>query len=356
MPSESRNTVRRNFSINQEASQAIDSFADEHNLTKSKVVERAVMEHTSKDRTARIERKVDEILASLDGGNAPLAQTGGKKKNSHNSSTDFDPAGYNPDEDRDEPLSKDELKELITIDEPVVNPAHIDENNLPGSTREKTTLMAAIVRFNVKERNSHTFGPGWVRGVIKDHLGDSDYLLNQYTDPVKDEFETGRTIVFNRDEERYEVDTTGLFPTESRRQQYYQERYEAIQEAIDTPIDEMPEFDVGPKPYEFLRQWLDDFRINKILQELDIATSDEIDDLKEELTTYRDDIDECLTAIEETSRRNNFTQQEAIEAVPYDEEQSESIVSLLRETGYIGDWKDSFKDMGISKDRIVWRD
>lgn len=350
MPSKSRNTVRRNFSINQEASQAIDSFAAEHNLTKSKVVERAVLEHTKEDRAARIETKVDEILATLEGGSDSLAQTGGKKKNSQ-SSTDFDPAGYNPDEDRDEPLSKAELKELVKTDEPVINPEHIDENNIPGSVAEKTTLIAAVVRH----KDRQYFHDGTIVSAIEDLLGTSEHLRDQYSSSVTAEFESRWSVEFNQEERKYECDRSGYFTTESHQQEYYQERYETIQEAVDTPIDEMPEFVFRQRPYEFLRQWLDEYQISNSIQELDIATSDEIDELKEELADYRDGIDQCLTAIDDTmGYSKDFSREEAIEAVPYDGEQAESVVTLLDELDYIGDWEQSTKDMGLDETRIVW--
>lgn len=358
MPSKSRDTVRRNFSITQEASQAINSFADEHNLTKSKVVERAVLEYTGKNTTGRIEQKVDRILAAVEDGDVPLAQTGGKKKNSQSDSTDFDPAGYDPDEERDEPLSKAELKELITLDEPVVNPEHLDENNLPGSVREKTTLMAAVVRYNAIDDDLETFSEGNIRVAITDHLGDSDYLFEQYTRPVSREFDRELELEFNGDESKYDSRLNQYFPTENHRREHYQERYETIQEAVNTPVDEMPWFGEYKQPYEFLRQWLDRWVVSDTLEELDIATPDEIDELKEELLSYRDDVDQCLTAIEETTDRysRDFSREEAIEAVPYDKEQSESMVSLLNEMGYIGDWDSPGKDMGIYERRIVWRD
>lgn len=358
MPSKSRNTVRRNFSINQEASQAIDSFANEHNLTKSKVVERAVLEHTAEDTTARIEMKVDKILRSINGGDAPLAQTGAKKKNYQSDSADFDPAGYDPDEEKDGPLSKEELKELVTLDEPVVNPKHIDENNLPGSTREKTALMAAVVRYNAIDDDLPHVAKGHIRIAIREHLGDSDYLLEQYTRPVLDEFKRKLEQEFNRDESEYSGRLTQYFPTESHRREYYQEQYEAVQEAVNTPVDEMPWFGEYKEPYESLRQWLDRRFVSNTLEELDIATPDEMDELKEELLAYRDDVDQCLTAIEETTDTlsRDFSREEAIEAVPYDKEQSESMVTLLDVVGYLGEWDSPGKDMGLYEKRIVWRD
>ena len=358
MPSKSRDTVRRNFSITQEASQAINSFADEHNLTKSKVVERAVLEYTGGNTTGRIEQKVDRILAAVEDGDVPLAQTGGKKKNSQSDSTDFDPTGYDPDEERDEPLSKAELKELIALDEPVVNPEHLDVNDLPGSKRERTTLMAAVVRYNTIDADFETLREGHVRVAIRENLGDSDYLLEQYTDPVSRKFDRKLELEFNRDKGKYAAGMTQYFPTENHRREYYQWQYETIQEAVNTPVDEMPWFGEYKQPYEFLRQWLDNYTVRNTLQELDIATSEEMDDLQEELLAYRDDVDQCLTAIEETTDRysRDFSREEAIEAVPYDKEQSESMVSLLDEMGYIGDWDSPGKDMGIDERRIVWRD
>ena len=358
MPSKSRDTVRRNFSITQEASQAINSFADEHNLTKSKVVERAVLEYTAGNTTGRIERKVDKILAAVESDEAPLAQTGGKKKNSQSDSTDFDPTGYDPDEERDEPLSKAELKELIALDEPVVNPEHLDVNDLPGSKRERTTLMAAVVRYNTIDADFETLREGHVRVAIRENLGDSDYLLKQYTQSILEEFDRKLEQEFNSGESKYDGRLTQFFPTESHRREYYQERYETIQEAVNTPVDEMPWFGEYKQPYEFLRQWLDRRFVSVSLEELDIATPDEMDELKEGLLSYRDDVDQCLTAIEETTDRysRDFSREEAIEAVPYDKEQSESMVSLLDEMGYIGDWDSPGKDMGIDERRIVWRD
>lgn len=358
MPSQSRETDRRNFSIGRDASVAIDEFASEHNITKSKVVENAVLEYTGKDRTTRIEEKVDQILASIEGEGPSPTQTTGKKKNSQSIHTDFDPTDYTPDEDRDNNLSKAELKELVTLDEPIINPEHIDENNLPGSAREKTALIAAIVRFNVEEEDRAGVVGAWIRNAIKTHLGDSDYLLKQYTDSVEEEFEPKPALEYNRDEQQYENNSWRYFPTESHRREYYQDRYETIQEAATTPIDEMPLFGDHILPYEHLRQWLDEWQIRSSLTELDIATDGEIDELKEELVSYREDVDDCLTAIEETTGKyeKDFSREEAIEAVPYEQEQSESLVTLLDDVGYIGDWDSVGKDMGMDKKRLVWRD
>lgn len=354
MPSQSRTTKRRNFSISLDASIAIDEYAEEYNITKSKVVENAVLEYTGKDATARIEQKVDEILATLEGDGPSPAQTREKEKKNQKTQSDFDPTSYNPDEDRDNPLTKAELKELVALDEPVINPDHVNWDSLFRDVRKKATLLAGVCRFNA---NGIVTNAG-ITNAIKENLGESDHLLDQYTETVPDEFEEKPCLEFNNDEERYENNSWAYFPTESHRREYYQDRYESIQEAVSTPVDEMPKGDSLKQRYEFLRQWLDEWQINTSLTELDIATDEERAELKEELVAYRSDVDQCLSAIEETTDKysKDFSREEAIEAVPYDEEQSESMIALLEELSYIANWDRPGKDMGMDKRHLVWRD
>lgn len=61
------NVDRRNFSLSPHVSEAIDIFAEENNMNKSEVVENAVLEYTENDRVARIESKIDDVLAEVSG-------------------------------------------------------------------------------------------------------------------------------------------------------------------------------------------------------------------------------------------------------------------------------------------------
>jgi hypothetical protein len=187
MSSKRRSTDHRGFSLGKEASRAIDNYADRHNMTKSMVVEKAVLEYTGRERTARIEQKVDEILDCLGGEGAGTlgepdthtqtdnqttsergSESGGENDGSSpqsdggiavDSSTGGRPGvfdsleDYTPDYPGDCEISREALKEapVHVRDGLVINPDHVDYTTLQSKGVQvavKTAVCAGILRYN----------------------------------------------------------------------------------------------------------------------------------------------------------------------------------------------------------------
>jgi hypothetical protein len=332
-------------------------------MAASKVVENAVLEYTGKDDSTHAEQKSEKNHSQSE-----------KRNKQRAISTEFDPATYDPNEKRDGYLSKTELNKLITLDEPVINPDHVNWKSLFRDVRKnsallsgpkyinwnsrlqdadkKSLLLAGVCRFE----NTETITEYDIQEAITTYLGDSTYILNQYTKTIPEEFVPKPSVIFDRDSEEYESQTVSYFPTTRHQKSYYQDRYETIKQAVDTPVDELPAFGSHTEPYEYLRQWLDQQQVSESLAAFDIANNQEIETVKQDLLSHQETIDECLTAIEAGTDPTDFTRAEAIDALPYDQEQSERLVSLLIEIGYIGDWNSQNKALGINENRLVWRE
>lgn len=335
MPSDNRDTNRRNFSLKPEATQAIDSFAEEHNITKSKVVERAVLEYTGRDRTARLENKINQILEIVDEWDDSSIQTIKKQKTSQNT-PEFTPTNYDPFEDRNQKLTKSELNQLIKIDEPVINPQHIDDENFPGRENKKAAIISALIRYDTMDSDMKFFMHPKIESYIKQYLGDSDYILNTYTKKIADNFKKHYTMEYiakNAQDEKY----IGYFITQDMRQEYYKERFEEIKKAVNTPVTEIPKFDINEQvSYEYIQLWLNNKFIESSIKDLNIATSEEINKIKNKLDTYQDKIDKCVDIINDSKDRKfeKLNREEAIEAISH-EKQPEKMVMLLDELNYI---------------------
>lgn len=171
MPSDSRETVRRNFSINKQASEAIDEFADRHDMTKSKVVENAVLDYVDAKDKVRLEDKVDEILdilesdgpassddephthtrAESDGGVSVQTSSAPSPSDDPAKITSFD--DYKPELPEDYELTTECLENAPEAVEhgQIINDDHVDYNHLQSrgaSVRVKTAVCAGIVRYH----------------------------------------------------------------------------------------------------------------------------------------------------------------------------------------------------------------
>jgi len=362
MPSDTRSTEQRTFSIAVEASEGIDEYAAENNMSKSMVVETAVLDYLEEsqadqieEKVDNVEEKVDEVLANLDGSPNPSpssSQTSGEKENVGGSPSDFDPEAYDPDADRDEPLSKDEVKQLLSaLDEPAINPEHITDESL--SMNDKSGPVAAIVRY---EREGNV-GEGTLwNQYIPEYIGDTDYLLEKYTDSITNHFRRKYTIELDDEDNSYVRDGTAMwFTTEEAEAEFYEDKLAVIREAIDTPAYEMSEFNYWYQSYEYLRCWLRELRF-RIEGELELITEEEFDELEQGLLSQRDEVDDCLDVIRdllEGYRTKEFNRDDAIESLPYDENSAEELLNLFDKIDYIGEYESGRYEWGLVEGNII---
>lgn len=71
---------RRNFSLSKRASESINRMAEEYDMSYSDVVENAVLEYADRDRLARIEEKLDEVLGESETPPTPSEQNQPEKE------------------------------------------------------------------------------------------------------------------------------------------------------------------------------------------------------------------------------------------------------------------------------------
>lgn len=357
MPSDTRTTEQRTFSIAVEASEGIDEYAAKENMSKSMVVERAVLDYIEASQADRIEEKVDEVLAKLDGSSNPSSppQSTGEKENVGAGQSDFDPEAYDPDADRDEPLSKDEVKKLLsTLDEPAINPEHITDESIAVNAKDEP--VSAIVRY---EREGTVSEAALKNEYIPEYIGSTDYYLEKYTDSITNHFRQKYTIELDEDENSYIRDGMPVwFTTKEAEIEFYEKKLSVIRDAVGSPVYELPEFDYLTQPYEYLRCWLRILRF-RIEGALELITPEEFDELEQGLLAQREEVDESLDVIRgllEGYPHKQFNRDDAVENLPYDEESSEKLIDMLHEVGYIGKYTDDRYEWGVIEDNIIRQD
>lgn len=116
-----RDKNRRNFSISDRVDNVLNEKSDEWDMSRSQIVEEAVIEFADHDRSARIESKVDEILDRLDEGGVPSRESTSKKEKS-SSDSDSGKIQKRPDEIHEalmenvgdaDVITKDDIHEAI---------------------------------------------------------------------------------------------------------------------------------------------------------------------------------------------------------------------------------------------------
>jgi len=188
MPSDTRSTDQRTFSISVEASEGIDEFAKENNMSKSKVVETAVLEFLEATQTDRIESKVDEILEKMGGDCSPSPSSSENRPTHTQTESDGgvsvqsgqsdDPAKitsfdeYEPSLPGDYELPRDTLEDCIDYVENggAINDDHIDKSLLTSrgfEVRYKVAICAGIIRHDKEEIASEST----IKDILEDLLG-----------------------------------------------------------------------------------------------------------------------------------------------------------------------------------------
>ena len=177
MPSPTRSTKQRTFSISVEASEAIDDHAERENMSKSMVVETAVMEYLDESQADRIESKVDDVLSQLEGSAPPSSES---NTHTHTESGNMESDGgvsavrpsapqkddlakvdsfdeYKPELPEDYYLTEDCLKNSPEYVEQGggINEEHIQHITLSSKgtpVRVKTAVCAGVIRYEQSDK------------------------------------------------------------------------------------------------------------------------------------------------------------------------------------------------------------
>jgi len=192
-----RKVERRNYSLHPDAVDAIESYARAHSISKSKVVQLAVLEYTGHDRTKRIEEKLDQLLEYFDEGapaeyaekekeNRPTGSTQSTHDTSSSSNTSEITKTYDHTEEHDDPLTTDEIRILLEQDEPHINSDHI--GTLPRSSKEKAALVAAVLRSKSSfDQATRIITTDDVENTVEELVGDSQHIMQTYPQKVMNE-------------------------------------------------------------------------------------------------------------------------------------------------------------------------
>ena len=271
-----RNTRRKNYSLTPQAIDAIETYADEHDMEYSQVVENAVLEYTDTDRLNRVEQKIDRVLDAVEseppasGPEQAERESIASEDNQDNSSAESIVEEYDYTADRDEPLTKDEINALLDTHEPHITAEHIPEkeSELPYHTREKVELVAAAVRASRSSGDGTVVHRDDVTEIVKEVLGASEHKLKKENYPQQvfetllpsEELEPGPIGLRLTDSDHL------VFPTEEDRQvryrTYFVEMVETIENTDETETLEMKRAELEG----WGQRWID----------LDVTTEDEI--------------------------------------------------------------------------------
>ncbi|WP_126665217.1 hypothetical protein [Haloterrigena salifodinae] len=344
--------VKRHLALRKEASDTLDELAKDSTMNLGEIVSEAILEYSDRDRLARVEGKVDNLLeelgASQDSTHASGVTPVEKKKNSQ-AISDFDPLEYDPDE-FEGTLSKDGLEELIQLEEPEIALDHVDTSDLPGNTDDKATVLAATLRH---ENDKFVFQDQIV-DRISETLGNSYYYHNTYDDLIASHFDQFEDITQGEDGFYTRASEDRYFVTEEVKLAHYRTRFNDTRESASGEIAETSRA-TGPlidlpreKPYPYYLKWLNEF--SGELVKHDIATSDEIATIKRDLASSFSDVRDSIADLIDLASRSPphdwFEYEEAVDMLEYNDEQARDLLETLDEWAYIAenaDRKDHWK-------------
>lgn len=200
MPSSTRSTVKRTFSISSKASEAIDRYADRNNETKSKTVENAVLALVNDDHDAQLERKIDEIHdcvvgeggtvaagdththsdAHTDDGRDDDLETDGGSSVVGGSSTFNSISSYSPNYPSDRQLSREALRQVPSAAEDLeIDPEHVDYSIL-RSRGMNVSVKAAVCAAIIRHEHTGTLSEDDIMDLASDVLGSTRNARRQF--------------------------------------------------------------------------------------------------------------------------------------------------------------------------------
>lgn len=344
-----RNTVRRNFSITKRADMALEEMSDEWDMSRSEIVTKAVLEYTDRDRTARIEEKLDDVLDRLDeprsdGGTLSENNSRKEKRKSRADVHTFDPSDYDPD--GGDVLTKDELKQLLKeVNDPVINPDHVDTEMLQSirNNYPQDAALAAIIRYE-----NEKVSPNLIEDYVRDYLGSSDYILNTHPEGVADHFYPDKMLVSKDSAPGFEMVSNVYYTKESERINGMEEILSLIQEAADQPFNTLPDgFSFTWKAsYMKMRRWLAVFQQDII--DAGLLSRPETTSLIEEMGRQQDEVNRILAELEDEFKEGalstaEFTTEEAAESLSWDTDEVEGLMTILENRGLAEETSDGFK-------------
>lgn len=181
--------VRRNFSIREKVDGVLNDKADEWDMSRSEIVEKAVLEYTDHDRTARIEEKLDEIHDVVVEGGATQSRVTDDEKENPAMETEEDDVGQGESSSTDESLAEkysDSDETSIDVDLSK-GPLPVSKDRVSNQTRRKANKM--FNHFILSE-------PGNIvphEKVLQDSIftigTDNEYHIDEYEDRIKQRLE-----------------------------------------------------------------------------------------------------------------------------------------------------------------------
>lgn len=344
-----RNTVRRNFSISERADMALEEMSDEWDMSRSEIVSKAVLEYTDRDRTARIEDKLDDVLDRLDeprpdGGTLSENNTRKEKRTDPAEEHRFVPSEYDPD--GGVPLSKDELKQLLKeVDDPVINPDHVEKDMLQSirDNDPQDAALAGIIRYSHDK-----IIPDVIEDFVRDYLGSSDYILNTHPDGVADNFYPEKKLSSKDSAPGFEMVRNVYYTKESDRNADMEEMLSLIQEAADTPFTTLPDgFSSTWDPsYTKMRKWM--AVLQGDLEDAGLLSREEFADLIDDMGRQKNEVNATLSELEDEFKEGimskpKFTTEEAAEALSWDTEDVETLMEISISRGVAEETEDGYK-------------
>lgn len=328
--------VARTYRLPETLVNQVESFADEHDMNRTDVVENALRDYIGRDPTSNLEEKVDRILDEVCGegtssevGTPTSVEDGEKKKKKntdggiHAATPETSDASewYDPEAGVSDSLSTDEIREVLKGDEPAIHPDDLD--SLPRSTAEKSETIAAVVRYNGVYGGMGTqTHVNNIEAAIKEVVSGSDHTINTYLhkEPVTDHlyaFEfLGEDFARTSNDELW-------YLTEERQIQNITGNYEDVVEWLNAPLSERHRWS-----YDEMTHWLEEFEDD--LVEHDVASTEQIDELKETAYERRRIVDEVLVAYNDhADSMVGAEREEVVSAVQTPEDDAEAVIDSL---------------------------
>lgn len=307
----------------------VEAYVEKHDMQKAEFFEKAAREFMDVDRYSRVEEKLDTLLDRTEGagGEGGLSRESAEEKKeiavdggitATESTTNDVSTAYDPDVGVSGTLSTDELRSILTRDEPKVNVDDI--GTLPRSTAEKSAIIAAVVRY----QHSNRISTREIKDTISDVVGSSDHLINTYLndEPVVEHLYP----LPSYDSETLEVEDTKLWvPSVEEYRSILQSRYEDQTAYAETAVwDNCPH-----NGYDDACRWLEIYRSD--LVEYEVATTDEVEAVRDALDEHRQRVDVFIRAFE--SRR--MGRDELAESCELDEDTTDKLIDAFVDIGFL---------------------
>ncbi len=181
--------VRRNFSIREKVDAVLNDKADEWDMSRSEIVEKAVLEYTDHDRTARIEEKLDEIHDVVVDGGGTQSRAADEEKENPATETEEDGTGRVESSSTDESLAdkySDSDETSIDVDLSQ-GPLPVSKDRVSNQTRRTANKM--FNHFILSEPGNIVPHEKVLEESIYALETDNTYFNNEYEDRIKQRLE-----------------------------------------------------------------------------------------------------------------------------------------------------------------------